>query len=111
MALHPMVVCMVSRALLCILYNYHFSGFYHQGGELGVPVFDDGDWFKVSYRTWGQIMADAYPEEMTQAKSSYTVWAWCSPCEPKDMILPRRNDYPDFEFWEGPFPVNDSTFI
>jgi len=81
--------------------NYHFSGFYHQGGELGVPVFDDGDWFKVSYRTWGQIMADAYPEEMTKAKSAYIVWAWCSPCEPKDMIIPRREDYPDYEFWEG----------
>ena len=92
-------------------HNYHFSGFYHQGGELGVPVFDDGDWFKVSYRTWGQIMADAYPEEMTKAKSAYIVWAWCSPCEPKDMIIPRREDYPDYEFWEGPFPVDDSTFI
>ena len=31
------------------------------------------------------------------------VWAWCSPCEPKDMIIPRREDYPDYEFWEGPF--------
>ena len=80
--------------------NYHFSGFYHQGGELGVPVFDDGDWFKVSYRTWGQIMADAYPEEMGQTKSAYIEWAWCSPCEPKDMIIPRREDYPEYDFWK-----------
>ena len=76
-----------------------------------MPVFDDGDWFKVSYRTWGQIMADTYPEEMDQTKSAYILWAWCSPCEPKDMIIPRREDYPEYDFWDGPFPVDDSTFI
>lgn len=76
-------------------HNYHISGFYHRGGEFGgVPIFDDEDWFKVFLRTWGQIMADAYPEEMTQAKSAYNVLAWCSPSEPKDMTIPRKEDYP-----------------
>ena len=88
-------------------HNYHISGYYHQGGKRGVPVFDDGNWLRISFRSWGQIMADAYPEEMAQAKSAYTVWAWCSPCEPKDMITPRRGDYPEYDFWEGPFPVDD----
>jgi len=56
-------------------------------------------------------MADANPEEMAQAKSAYIVWAWCSPCDPKDMIIPGKEDYPEFEFWEGPFPEDDSNFI
>ena len=84
-------------------HNYHISGYYHQGGKRGVPVFDDGNWLRISFRSWGQIMADAYPEEMAQAKSAYIVWAWCSPCDPKDMTIPAGRIILNMSYGKDPF--------
>ena len=56
--------------------DYHFTGYYHQEGECGVPIFDDGGALRVSFRSWGQIMADAWPEEKCPEHNAYIRWAW-----------------------------------
>ena len=81
-------------------HNYHINGFYHQSGERGVPVFDDGNWLRVTFRTWGQIMADAFPEETGVGQRAYVQWAWAPPGGPDNMILPKQEDYPDFDYRE-----------
>ena len=86
--------------------NYHLDGFYHQGGELGVPVFDDGGWLRVTYRTWGQIMADAFPRETGGDSMSYVVWAWHFSDDKGAMNLPKKEDYPDYVFWDQTNVVN-----
>lgn len=64
--------------------QYKFTGDYHQNGDFGVPVLDNGEVFQVSQRQWGSIMADAYPEEHAPADEySYTRWAWIAPGEMK----------------------------
>lgn len=61
-------------------HNYHFSGSYHQNGLYGVPVFDNGQSLMVSMRTWGKIMADAWPDELNNSSSmGYCNWAWNAP--------------------------------
>ena len=82
-------------------HNYHMDGFYHQDGELGVPVFDDGGWLRVSYRTWGQLMAEAYPQEVGHHPMAYVEWAWTWSGEKDREVLPQREDYPDYDFWNG----------
>ena len=61
--------------------GYRFNGYYHQSesdAAFGVPVFDDGTVYQCSFRTWGSIMAMAYPEEIdNQDGLGYTEWAWC----------------------------------
>lgn len=60
--------------------GYKFTGSYHQDGDFGVPVFDTGEVFQCSQRTWGSIMADAYPNEIDNSDGlGYTVWAWIPP--------------------------------
>ena len=66
--------------------GYRFNGYYHQGGEYGVPVFDDGTLFQCTFRTWGGIMAMAYPEEMDHDGNEYTSWAWYN--ENQRQVLP-----------------------
>ena len=83
-------------------HNYHFTGYYHQEGKFGVPVFDDGGTLRVSFRSWGQIMADAWPEETGAEKSAYIIWAWYPPAGWESMIAPTKEDYPDFEPWDEP---------
>lgn len=57
--------------------NYHFNGYYHQNGEFGAPVFDNGKQYKATLRGWGAIMAKAYPEEVDDGDGyGYCVWAW-----------------------------------
>lgn len=57
--------------------GYHFSGYYHQNGEHGSPVFDNGKQYRTSLRVWGEIMADAYPEEIDNSEGmGYCIWAW-----------------------------------
>lgn len=71
--------------------GYKFTGYYHQGGDFGVPVFDTGEKLVCSYRTWGGIMADAYPEEVDNSDGfGYTEWAWITD---REMILPSEDDY------------------
>ena len=66
--------------------GYKFSGIYHQGGEYGVPVFDNKYVYQCSQRTWGGIMALAYPEECeSDVRPSYVRWAWLAP---EEMVVP-----------------------
>ena len=45
----------------CISRNgFKFSGEYHQYGECGMPMFDDGSVLFCSWRHWGSIMAEAW---------------------------------------------------
>jgi hypothetical protein len=82
--------------------DYHFTGYYHQEGECGVPIFDDGGALRVSFRSWGQIMADAWPEEKCPERNAYIRWAWYPPPEWEGMVIPRKEDYPGFEPWYEP---------
>lgn len=58
--------------------GYKFNGYYHQDGEFGVPVFNDGTVYQCTYRTWGEIVAMAYPEEVRDCPdgAEYVFWAW-----------------------------------
>lgn len=57
--------------------GYHFSGEYHQNGEYGAPVFDNGEQYHTTLREWGAIMAEAYPDEVDNSnQEGYRVWAW-----------------------------------
>lgn len=58
--------------------GYRFNGCYHQDGEFGVPVFNDGTTYQCSQRMWGGIMAMAYPEEVKKGTegAEYVFWAW-----------------------------------
>lgn len=57
-------------------YKIHFDASYHQNGEYGVPVFDDGSRMQTSQRNWGEIMVKAFPEEFDDSESdmNYVVW-------------------------------------
>ncbi len=45
----------------CIRRNgFKFSGKYHQYGEYGMPMFDDGSVLFCSWRHWGSIMFEAW---------------------------------------------------
>lgn len=68
--------------------NYKFTGDYHQNGDYGVPIFDNGAILKCSQREWGRIMASAYPNEIDDSDGlGYCTWAWLPP-EP--MSVPQR---------------------
>lgn len=72
-------------------HGYKFTGDYHQNGEYGVPVFDNGTVYHCTQRTWGSIMARAYPEEIdNKDEFAHCVWAWVAP---HPMIIPNPNDY------------------
>ena len=64
--------------------NYHFSGDYHQNGDFGCPIIDNKYSFEVSVREWGDIMAEAYPNEDYTIYDSkgedcrYLKWAFTS---------------------------------
>lgn len=67
--------------------GYMFSGYYHQGGDFGVPLID-GMRFEVTYRRWGGIMALAYPDKIDNSEGfGYLDWAW-SPKE--EQIVPTK---------------------
>lgn len=55
--------------------NYHFNGFYHQNGEKGCPIFDNGKQYRTTMRNWGAIMAEAFPDEIKDFLE-YSAWAW-----------------------------------
>ena len=56
--------------------GYHFDGTYHQNGDYGVPVLDNGLYYEVSMRTWGKTMADAFPEEFDNSDNDYNYVRW-----------------------------------
>ena len=68
-------------------HGYHFSGYYHQGGDYGVPVFSNGKSLCVSFRTWGRIMADAWLDELDNSSPmGYCNWAWYAPNGMKEIV-------------------------
>ena len=68
--------------------GYKFTGDYHQNGDYGVPIFDTGKVFQCTQRTWGAIMAKAYPEEIDNSDGyGYLKWAWIAP---ESMVVPLR---------------------
>lgn len=56
--------------------GYHFDGGYHQNGLYGVPVFDNGKYYEVSMRSWGGIMARAFPEEFDDPSNQMNYVRW-----------------------------------
>lgn len=58
-------------------HGYLFNGFYHQNGEHGCPVFDNGKQFVASLRVWGGIMQEAHPELIdSKDDMGYCLLAW-----------------------------------
>lgn len=56
-------------------HGYHFDGYAHQNAEFGVPILDDKYLFQVTQRTWGAIIAKAFPEEFDDADDwRYVRW-------------------------------------
>ena len=41
-------------------HGYRFDGPYHQNGKMGTPVAEGDLYMTFSYRSWGQVMADAW---------------------------------------------------
>lgn len=68
--------------------DYHFNGHYHQRGEHGAPIFDNGKQYQATCRGWGAIMAKAYPDEVNDSDGmGYTEWAW--------DFVPHKEKYPE----------------
>lgn len=56
--------------------GYHFDGAYHQNGDYGVPVLNNGLYYEVSMRTWGRTLADAFPEEFENPDDPLNYVRW-----------------------------------
>ncbi len=60
-------------------HQYKLTGTSHQTHKYGCPVLENGKKFNVSQRTWGAIMADAYPEDIPHyllGDYRHITWAW-----------------------------------
>lgn len=66
--------------------GYKFTGFYHQNGEHGVPLFNDGMVYRVSQRVWGGIMAEALGLDLSN-RMSYLAWYYIAP-DGEEQIVP-----------------------
>ena len=74
--------------------KYHFDGYYHQNGDYGVPVLDNGKYFQASRRAWGEVMAMAYPEEFDNPDAPYNYIVWyLGPGDQDEYIFPEGDDY------------------
>lgn len=83
----------VEEAIASELRNngYKFTGDYHQNGNFGVPILDNGKIYQCSQRLWGEIMVKAYPNEIDNSDDmGYTVWAWDAQ---EEMKLPNNDKY------------------
>ena len=57
--------------------EYHFTGNDHQNADWGVPVLDNKYKLCVGQRSWGGIIADAFPDEIDDSEGyGYIKWAW-----------------------------------
>ena len=71
-------------------HGYKFTGDYHQNGDYGVPIIDDTWIYRASQRSWGHIMAFAYPDEIDNSDGmGYVAWAWSVP-EGQKMVVPNE---------------------
>lgn len=60
----------------CIRRNkFKFGGNYHQYGDFGMPMFEDGSVFFCSMRHWGDIMANAWNRQGNRGYG-YVEFAW-----------------------------------
>ena len=71
-------------------HGYRMKGESHQRHPYGVPVFDDGTRYEVSFRHWGELMAAALGIE---GEHAYVTWAFCVPPNEKEV-------FPDPKDWE-----------
>lgn len=75
--------------------GYHFSGNEHQYADHCVPVIDDKYALQASFREWGAIMEDAYPDEDYSdfhKGCGYCKWAFISYDKfGKDIKLPDQS--------------------
>ena len=53
--------------------GYRFSGDYHQEGESGCPVLNDGTLFILSMRGWGALMSEAVDPDNSE-RMAYMDW-------------------------------------
>lgn len=74
--------------------RFKFGGTYHQNGDFGMPMFEDGTIFFVSMRHWGRIMADAW-HGLGEKFHSYLDFAW-------------ENDMAEFG---GKVPKGETEFV
>ena len=76
--------------------GYKFTGNYHQNGDYGVPIFDNGMVYQCTQRTWGGIMVDAYPDEIDNSDGyGYLKWAWLTS---EDQVVPTGEYMSGYEF-------------
>lgn len=60
--------------------GYHFTGNAHQNADWGVPILDNKYKLCVGQRSWGGIIADAFPDEIDDSEGyGYIKWAWSTP--------------------------------
>lgn len=73
--------------------GYHFTGNDHQNADWGVPILDNKYKLCVGQRSWGGIIADAFPDEIDESKEyGYIKWAWSTPEGEEDKIkIPSEN--------------------
>ena len=66
--------------------GYKFTGDYHQNGEYGAPVFNDGTLLFLSIDEWGWIIAKTYGIYNEYGQLDRYKWAWLVPQEEKEKI-------------------------
>ena len=74
----------------CIRRNgFKFSGQYHQYGEYGMPMFDDGSVLFCSWRHWGSIMAEAWDPDGSKGLD-YMDFYMPGPSEDEKEVAPKH---------------------
>lgn len=71
--------------------GYRFSGDYHQYGESGCPVLNDGTRFILSMRGWGALMSEAVEPDNSDSMAYMNWYMDCLPLHGKK----RRPVYPE----------------
>lgn len=80
--------------LECVKNNkYHFTGDDHQNADWGVPVLDNKYKLCIGQRSWGELIACAFPDEIDNSEGcGYTKWAWSTPEGEEDKVkIPINN--------------------
>lgn len=74
--------------LECVRDNkYHFTGDAHQNASWGTPIVDDKYIVCLSQRSWGGLIATAFPDEIDDSDGyGYIKWAWTVPEDGKDKV-------------------------
>jgi hypothetical protein len=67
-----------------------FTGIYHQGGEYGIPIFDNDFVLILTQRNWGSLMCEVMEDESCMG---YVPWAF-------NYHLEHEERYPDPSMFE-----------